>query len=813
MYRIPVCPPGLLLWWSLLAAALLFPAPARAQKGLLTVSGTVVDGVSGKPVEFATVALLRPADSSVLQTTVTDKGGAFFLEQVPVADFLLRCTFIGYEPAASRYSPVPGQPALAAGKLQIRPEATTMAGVTVQSAKAPLLAAIDRKVYNVGSDLMAQTGSATDVLRNIPSLEVDLDGGISLRGAGDLMILINGRTSTLTGKSKTDLLQSLPANTIERVEVITNPSAQYRPDGTGGIINIVLKKETKGGWNGSVNGSIGNDDRYNGGLALGHKAKRWNLTANYSVRQDTRIRLSSAERTYFGEQGPVDYYNDESFRSTSRPLSHVLNAGLEYTLGKKDRLAFSDNYLRRQNLIRDRQLQQFYSPEKVLASGYERLRYDPEQKSEHNALLSWEHRFSKDGHELKVAVNESVSSEREDNRYTTHHLPAGRPPEGERLGLREEERQRQLSADYSRPLSKTTVLDAGYLSLFSRQEADFQSELYDEASRTYLPDAKRTNRFLYREANHALYATWRQRFKKFSYSGGLRTEGVWRRGNLVTRDSLFANHYLKLYPSLHLAWEALGGSVQLSYSKRINRPEGKDLNPFPKYRDPRNLEAGNPALLPEIIHSVELGYKWQNEQVTLVPALFYRNQRNGFTELVRPLNDSVLLTTSQNLSTDQHAGLELVATARAGKRVSTGFSATFFYNQIDASKLGYSRKKSIYTMSLGSNTTVSVTKTTRLQVSANYRSARLTPQGKVYPNFVLNTGLQQGLFKSKLLVTATASDLLQTLRKKLVLQTPFVHQSTTSWRNRRILYLGVQYRFGRAAKKATEEKWRYDDNF
>ena len=246
----------------------------------------------------------------------------------------------------------------------------------------------------------------------------------------------------------------------------------------------------------------------------------------------------------------------------------------------------------------------------------------------------------------------SNSDEQENNQYTNLYHMHGRPATFINARIKEKEYQQQLSVDYSNPLTKASKIEAGYLGLFSQQDFNFYSEYFDTSLSKFMMDEVRTNRFLYDVSIHAIYATFLHSYDKFSYSAGLRAEQVLQRGNLVTKRSSFENNYFKVYPTLHLAYEVKNGQMQLSYSKRVNRPDGDDLNPFPKYRDPRNLQAGNPDLLPEMIHSVEFGYKWQNKNYSFVPGVYYRTKRNGFTQVIIPLNDSVLLTTRQKLSTD-----------------------------------------------------------------------------------------------------------------------------------------------------------------
>lgn len=308
-----------------------------------------------------------------------------------------------------------------------------------------------------------------------------------------------------------------------------------------------------------------------------------------------------------------------------------------------------------------------------------------------------------------------------------------------------------------------------------------------------------------------MYVTYQRSYKPFGYEAGFRADLVNIKGNLVTIDSLIQNNYFKLYPTLQLSYEIDDDNeLQKNYSRRISRPDPDELNPFPEYRDPRNLYAGNPALLPEIINSFEVGYKRQNKNYSFVPGVYYRYRTNGFTEVIKSFNDSTLLTTIENLSTDQSAGLELIFSASVKKFFTGNLSGNIFYNQIDASSVGYAQKKSIVSFSANLNTTFTVTKTSMMQLSASYRSARLTPQGKSYPRFVANMGVRQGMFKKKLAVTFSVSDLFASARDKKDFNTVYLNQTSVGRRDVRIFYIGASYRFRQIKKVNKEEKLQFD---
>ncbi len=789
-----------------------FPLLVISQSGV--IEGNIHDKSSGNAIEFASVQLIRVEDSSVIRSTVSEKRGRFTIEGVVPGNYIIRCSFIGYDisntPVFTITSAVTTHNI---GRIDLQIEGKSLGEVVVTARKQTLLTGIDRKTYNVDQDIMSRSGSASDILKNIPSVEVDIEGQVLLRGSGDVMILINGKPSPLMGRSRADILQQLPANSIERIEVITNPSARYRPDGVSGIINIVLKKNIKNGFNGTVNANMGNRDRYNMGINLNYRPKKFNLFANYNYRHDTRLRYNDLQRIYIDTvTGAITGYFDQSSSQANHPRGHFAGAGLDYTIDDHNSFGVSGNIYYRKQQRKNFVYNSMYDQSHILTEQFDRLMTGPEQESERSGAAFFNHRFKGDDHELQVEYNFENSEEEEDLRFENIFYKPTPARHFDNTLIKTDDTEHQLTADYTKPIGDDGKLEAGYDGLYLRSDHDFYGEYYDTLQDSFVKDLERSNRFLFNQDIHAVYTTYEKTMEKWGFTVGLRAEKVFTKSTLVTLDSIVTNDYFKIFPTLHLSYAIKQGhEMQLNYSKRVNRPDADDLNPFPEYQDPRNLRSGNPKLLPEIIHSVELGYKWQHEDFSIVPSIYYRFKVNGYTPVTRTIDDTVLLTIRENLSRDRSAGFELIFSAKASTWFSTNLSTNIFYNRIESMNDGEIRNRSIFSMSANLSTNFVINKTSFIQLSTNYRSARLNFQGKQFPTTVVNLGLRQDLFKNKLSVSLTASDLFQSLRQKNILNTNRFSQTSFNRRDGRIVYFGLNYRFG-IVKKEKEEKMQFDDN-
>jgi len=807
---------------SFVLLVLLISLTSYGQKSVLqksktgiSLSGKIIEKGTNKPVEFVTVKLIIKADSTFIAGCITDGTGNFSLKNVPVNEFYIEYSSIGFKPSRSKPFNVSSPKGnLNLGTLELSSESQLLNEVVITGERKMFNNSIDRKVFNVEKDMLSQSGAVTDLLQNIPSVSVDIDGNVSLRGSENVMILINGKTSMLSGANRADILSQLPANTVDRIEVITNPSAKYKPDGTSGIINIVLKKNANPGLNGTIVANAGNRSRYNSNLSLNYNPGKFNLFASYGYRQDDRPRYGDENRKITDTQNIITFENIHS-DEISRPITQVANWGTTFDFNKFNQLGISGNAYTRTSLKNSSTDYLTLDSEKALTDRYIRNGKTDDPESEVGFSAFYLHKFNKADHEIQFDYEYQNSGEQENGHYTNEYLTPFKQSEFDNTLIHNNVKENLLSIEYKNPIREDMMVEAGYKGDFSTGNFDFYIENLTNPGNLTNPlwqkDIAKSNVFEFTQNINALYGTFAHTIDKFSYMAGIRIEQSQVESRLKTLDSIIPNSYFNIYPSLHLAQKVGKTSeIQMNYSRRVNRPESDDLNPFPEYTDPRNLRAGNPMLKPEFIHSFELGYQFMIGTTTVIPTLFYHNKYNGFTQIIIPLNDSTYLSTRTNLARNQSAGFELISTFAVHKFLTGNLSTNVYYDQIDASNLGYSSNKSNVTWSAKLSISASVTPVTMIQMSASYRAPQLTPQGSMLARYGMNIGARQDVMNKKASIIATISDPFNTMNESSTMDTPFLTKTSVRKRDARVFYLGFVYHFG-ASKKVKEEALQFDD--
>ncbi len=777
-----------------------------------SIKGLVLDKSTRLPLAGANIGIFKITEKTALNGTSADEEGLFEFNNTLPGKYYIRIDFIGFEQLKSRpFTIVREQKELDLGVFELKISPILSESIDVSAEKTTMVNSIDRKIYNVQKDIASQSGSAEDILQNIPSVSADVNGAITLRGAANVSVFINGRPSLLMRRNSAAALQQMPAAGIERIEVITNPSAKYKPDGVGGIINIVLKKETRRGLNGNVIANAGNLGRYNANAALNYHPGKLNLFGSVGLRRTNNPRISSDSRIQKDSLGQVSGYYNANSSSAVKPLAQLASLGLDYAFDDHNQFNISGDYFYQDSYHTQNGHTLFRDSSRQATTDFTSDRTNDEYENEWEVSSGYEHQFEQEDHTLQLELNYSGYDEKEDNHYNEIYTIPGISNALRHNLIRKGGSLVEFYTEYVLPLGEDSQLEAGYAGEFLRDDIRYLGQDYNGLQSRWITDYNKTNRFLFTQNIHALYATYEQSIEDFSFLAGLRAEQALITSNLVSADTTIPNHYFKFYPTLHLAYDlSEGQQLQLNYSHRVRRADSDEHNPFAEYTDPRNMEAGNPKIKPEQIHSVEFGWHFQNEKFSILPSIYYRYKYDAFTEIRSVVNDSVLLRYSTNLANDQSAGMELIVSADVKKMISLNFSANAFYYVIDASNLGYSSKKSTLSWNAKLAANFHLWEANLVQLNAYYRSARLTPQGETRPLILFNLGVRQRLFHNKAALTLTVSDVFNSLKWTRTIDTPVLYEKAVSKRNSQIIYLGFSYRFGTNGEHE-KEKLEFDD--
>lgn len=671
-----------------------------------------------------------------------------------------------------------------------------MQELTVTGQRSGLRIEVDRLSYSVANDLQAQTGSIADALRNVPGVQVDVQGNVSLRGDTNVTILIDGRPSGMfRGEGRGDALQAMPADQIDRVEVITNPSAAFSPEGTAGVINLVTKKNRAEGRTFTVRGNVGLDDRYNGGFSGSITRPGITISGEAGFRHDTSGGDGSQFRSRY-DSGLDQWFDSRTVSVTDNVAeSRNIRLGVDLDPTPVDRLSaevrhrgFEVNF----DAVSDYEADDGLG---VLERAYTRTTDGGFSRETTGINTSWRRRLEGEGHEFVADLGfERSNNERGFDARTVNALPVS-PDVFEDIDSEVVQDQTRLKLDYARPLGDDRKLRVGY-------ELQSDDNDYDNfGARGPAPDAlvvdpALTNRFLYKQDVHAAYATYERPFGDLLAQFGLRLEQVEIDINQVTAGITDSNSYFRAYPTLNLAWD-LGEGRRLSagYSKRVQRPRPEDLNPYPVYIDPQNLRAGNPDLEPQETQSFEIGYQQRQGTTFYLANVFYRESSKGVTDVVQDIGGGVFLTTRENLTESRSAGVELTANGRLTSTVTYNVGANLFWNEIDASDAGFGEKREGTSLGGRANLNWQPTDKDFFQINGHMMGRRLQAQGYVEPMGMLNLGYRRKV-NDRLSLVFTAMNVLDSMKNETVIDTADLRERSEQRFMKPGYFIGFTYSIG-----------------
>ncbi len=680
-------------------------------------------------------------------------------------------------------------------------EPISLPNVSITVAARPVQTRIDRKVYDLSNDLQRATGSAADVLNTIASVEVDADGNVSLRGDPNVTVLVDGKPSAqLTGSRAGDGLLQWSASNIEKIEVLSSPPAQYRAEGTAGIINIVTKKIRPPGASGSVQASIGDHQRYILAGSGGYNSGPLNLSASLGLRQDSRQRLLESQLRTIDPTSWQAVLSHESSEQKMLRLLPSLKAGMDYRA--------SDTLTARLDLsLRERSGQRYFDQhdETRMLGGppthlSERHSDGYEWSRSTEQSLGFRQLLRSPDETLDAALHRSSDRERERYAYlNTFDFPQA-PRSQDQLYLNHDLVTTDLGLDYALALATGSKLALG----LALEQDDYgfanAGNNVDAASGLVVVNPALTNQFDYRQKVSALYGSWRQTQGDWEVLAGLRAERTLGLGNQAIGNMLTYSRYSGLYPSLHLE-RSLGeaDSLSLGYSRRLSRPQPEALNPFVDYQDTHNLRAGNPALLPQDTQSMELGYRVAAEHQNYGATVYARANRNSVTDVVQVLSPDVVLNTKSNLPLSLSEGLEFNLDGRLSPQWSYKLGGNLFHTQIDATALGATGLKSSTGLNLKLSLDFNASSLDAVQASFSRADKHLTPQGHVAAIQLVNLGYRHKL-DDRLSFFATVADLFNGQRFERYVNTDSLSQSYLRAQRGRVAYVGLSWMLGSTAK-------------
>jgi outer membrane receptor protein involved in Fe transport len=782
----------------------------------IKVSGKVIDKISNQPLEYSTVSLINSKTNKVTAGGITDAKGEFNFDATP-GTYNVNVEFISFKPTLISNKTISGNTNL--GTIALQEDITQLEGVVIRNEKTTVEIKLDKKVYNVGKDLMVKGGTVSDVLDNIPSVSVDAEGTVSLRGNENVRILIDGKPSNAI--NVTEALKLIPADAIDKVEVVTNPSARYDAEGGGGILNIVLKKGKTNGLNGTIIATTGQPDNHGLSGTVNYKTDEFNLftTQGYNYRNNPGNAFTDSR--YLNDDNSTKGYVNETRDNERINKGYNGNFGVEWNLDDSTSWTNIVNYRKTSGNNEDTVFQDNLDANNIYL--YTRNRINSELSDSENIEFSTNltKKFKKDGH--KLTFDGSFSANKDFNTA----LITDRTNITTTIGLDEtlnnqKQSRNLLQTDYVLPIGKNSQFEAGYRGDFSEIKTDYA------VTSDGIVDNNFTNTLQYKEKVNALYTQFGTKFNKLSVLLGLRWEDSEIDVNQLQTGDFNNKKYDNFFPSAFFTYEfSEKSSASLSYSRRIQRPRGRFLNPFSGLSSNTNIFVGNPDLDPAFTDALDFGYLKRWNKLTFNTSLYVNKTTDSF-QFVRKatgveVNDVEVIQSSPiNLATEYRAGFEFTLNYTPYKwwKLNSNFNlfkvetqGDYSYTDLNGDVVfqDFDNKATSWSTRLSSK--ISLPYKIDWQTNLNYNGPQNNAQGRSYGVFAANLAFSKDVLKDKGTIALNVNDLLNS--RKRIMDT-FIPGSVSSysemqWRERQIT-LSFTYRFNKSKNDKEKPKKSLQDN-
>lgn len=760
-----------------------------------TLRGVVLDEQSGLPLEYANIVVYRMRNSEMVTGTVTDPDGSFLIDPIPYGAFIVEANFIGYKKTEiDSVLVLPRRPDRDIGEIRLKPAGLNLDEVEITADKVLIEYKIDKKVVNVSQDLKSAGGTAADVLENTPSVDVDIEGNVSLRGSSNFTVLINGRPGVLQGS---DALQQLPASQIDNIEIITNPSAKYDPEGTAGIINVIMKEEKNNGLTGLFNLGAGTKHKYKADFLLNYKLGDVNLYAGADYRDADFLMERTTDREIYN--GDTTYhYKTEDDRIMHRGGSSA-KLGLDWYLSEKTTLGISGDYGKYEfSFSGDGKNKEWITPGD--SSFYYLTQGNLSRPREYYSLnANISHNFNDNGHKLIGMLHwndkwgEGVDKTLEhlsDEHYNSLGVPLTS------INTRENEKSDEfrMKLDYSNPFEEDTKLEAGLQMRLENEIQDYYFEEYVHET-GWVENPEFSSRMDYRRDIYSAYITWQSSIWGLDYQMGLRGEYTNRSISDAAIENTYTIDRIDLFTSIHLSKQLPDDNqLMMSFSRRLNRPRGRYLDPFKIYIDANNLRQGNPNLKPEYVDSYELGWMKRFGQSFITVEGYYHLTHNAFTRVFKNYEGDVVIHTMENLNREHASGIEMMLNHSMGKKVNLNLNGSVYYYRLQGEMESGDIDKESINWRTNLMTTWKFLKNSRLQFRVGYRGANVTAQGEREGMLYTDLALRHDFLDNRFSITAQVRDLFGTSKRDFIQQTELLFEHTVMQREWPVLNLTLTYR-------------------
>lgn len=725
-----------------------------------SISGRVLEYGTNRPIEYSNIVVLSILDTTLVTGGITNSDGYFNLTQVPQGEYFLDVRFIGFEDKRFEISLTPEQMNLNIGEIFISATEIDIDEVIVEGQRSPVSYQIDKKVIDVDQMQTVISGSAVDILENIPSVTVDVDGNVSLRGSGSFTVLIDGRPSVLDAQ---DILQQIPASSIGSIEIITNPSAKYDPEGTAGIINIVLKESRLKGFSGIVNANAGLNDKYGGDFIIEYVDDKFSSHLGF----DYNRRFSPADRRQenkFIIDNNTNFINSFGNREWGR-IAYSMRGGMEFRFSESDILSFGGRFGHR-----DSQRSSVLNYNRWSDSNPQQFNYlSRAERSRTVTFFSlntgYLHKFNQSGHQLSsefvFSTNDADEFTRSseiddtiqfDGRWTTEAGPS--------TDLRGK-------IDYVLPLSLNSKFESGYQGQYNLSEENTSLLEFNTSSGTYDIQPEYSYKTEYTRSEHAFYTILSNTWNNFGLQGGVRGEYTFRTINLPLLNQNYELDRWDYFPSVHASYEfQRGRQLMASYTRRIERPRGWQLEPFDTWMDANNVRRGNPALEPEYIDSYELGIQTYFGNISLSTEVYYKMTQNKIERIRSAFQEDVTLNTVENIGTDYSLGTEIMLLFDIFNFWNVNLMGNIYNYKVEGALFEEDFSRESFNWQTRLNNVFKIGGSTQLQINNIYNSPTVSSQGRREGYFSTDLAVRQDLLSQLLTLTLQVRNIFGTANRE-----------------------------------------------